>query len=162
MSLERVYLFPGGHIPHLNRLVITAAGDPPAVWAECHAVDRDHVSVERECLVTHRRVPHLDCAVSPAAGDPPAVLAERHAVDDRCMPVERRLVSVEQREEIIVLPTTQVPLAAIQHVACVCHIANVPFVLHEDELAGIEQPFGARFPRVREFLGGFLLGDGIP
>ena len=66
-------------VPHLERMIFTAADDPLSVRAETHAHHGFGVSRQRALLFTARGVPNLESCVVAAADDPLSVRTETHA-----------------------------------------------------------------------------------
>src|SRR5262249_2603475 len=77
-------------LPHLHRVVRTPRGQPLAVRAEGHAVDRVGMPLESQDVLTGGHVPYLHRPIpkNTARGKPLAVRAEGHACDRVRVPLE--------------------------------------------------------------------------
>ena len=70
-----------GQVPELDGQVMAGGGEPGAVRAEGHVVDRATVAPEGAELLAALPVPELDARVGAGRGEPLAVRAEGHAPD---------------------------------------------------------------------------------
>src|SRR5262249_30443008 len=88
--VEGDVLLLGGHVPQLDRPVVTAGGQRLAVGAERHGIDRVRVPLEGGALLLGGPVPQLDGRGGTGGGDGLAVGAERHGIDNARVPLRGR------------------------------------------------------------------------
>src|SRR5262249_16924865 len=110
--------------------------------AEGHAHDPASMPLESQNLLALGGIPDLHRTVAAAADEPLAVGAEGHAPYPVGVPEEGALVLVEERIEVVVLPTAQVPLARIEVLPGGKHVALLPGALSPGNLRSIHQAFG--------------------
>ena len=97
------------------------------------------MALEGERLLAARRIPHLERVVPTSADDPFPVRAEGHASDGLCMASVRFLVLGKPREQIVMLPTAEIPFSSVEIVPRQTSIASVPFALGRGERISINE-----------------------
>ena len=83
-------------VPDAQRIVIGAAGKPPAVRAERYARDLTLAPFEDQAIA-HHQIPDAHRLVRRATGQPPAVRAERHAIHPAFVSLEDEGIAPRDR-----------------------------------------------------------------